>query len=475
MNETKVVRFFKKIPRRELIGLEGFVRNRYFNPNEDVVRLFDYLNQFAPSYKESPDFTAENAFKKIYPDKTFNKAKLNELMNQLFEVIKKFIRAKYSTSNPIEIELAVLRFYSEKYPEKFDKQLRKIKQLLEKKVKGVDFYYYSLLVEHELSGYLALRNKSRNYPTFSEVLDKFYWLTKLPLLTEMLNYKGISADEYDFSHLDTYLTFIEQIEYTKFPLIHLWHSLVSIFKNILDKIPITLQDYLKFKALFLENKDNLDENDRRNLYIYLRNIIRLSSFDDHDYYREEFEIDQMGLQEKLIFFEGLLREHSTKNIVNSALKVGEIEWAKNFLSEYKNVFWKDSAEDVFLYCTAIIDFYEGNYDKALKLFKNTHIKNMFFKIEKRIKFVQINYEKDNVKPFDNSINSLRVFLTNNKGNIGDIHDQSYKKFATFIKKIDKTAERDTKRIQKLEKEISTIPVRLLFEKKWLLEKLNKLK
>ncbi len=486
MNETKVVRFLKNFSPRELIGLEGFVKNRYFNPNQDVERLFDYLNQFAPNYKESPDFTAENAYKEIYPDRAFNKAKLNELMNQLFGVIKKFIRAKYSTSNPIEIELAVLRFCNEKFTEWFDNQLRRIKQLLEGSVKDADFYYYLLLLEHELSGYLALHSTSRNYATFSEVLDKFYWLTKLPLLSEMLNHKGIADDEYDFSHLDAYLEFIEQIEYTQSPLIHLWHSLVSIFKNILDKIPITLQDYFKFKELFLENKDSLDENDRRNLCIYLRNTIKLSSFDDddNDYYHEEFEIDQMGLEEKLIFLDGFLSKHSIKNIVNSAIKVGEIEWAKKFLAEYKDLFRKEFADDIFLYCTAIIDFYEGNYDKSLEHFNGTSFINEFFEIEKRIKLIQIYYETNEVELFDDGINGLRVYLTRNKENIGDIHEQSYRKFATFINAIAKTKdfnaiakprERDTKKIQQQEKEINEIPARLLFEKKWLLEKLNELK
>jgi len=407
MNETIVVRFLKRFSSKELTGLGVFVKNPCFNPNEDVAQLFHYLEQFAPNYK-ALDFTAENAYKKIYPEKIFNKAKLNGLMNQLFGVIKKFICAKYNTSNPIEIELAILRFCNEKYPEKFDNQLRKIKQFLENNVKDADFYYYSLLVEHELSGYLALNNdKNRNYATFSEVLDKFYWLTKLPLLSEMLNHKGIAADEYDFSHLDAYLEFIEQIEYTQSPLIHLWHSLVSIFKNILDEIPITLLDYFKFKELFLENKDSLDENYKRNLYIYLRNTIKLSSFDDNDYYREEFEIDQMGLEKKLIFLDGFLREHSIKNIVNSALRVGEIEWAKKFLDEYKYLFWKDSANDVFLYCTAIIDFYEGNYDKALKHFNDVEYKNEFFEIQKRIKLIQIYYETDEVVLFGDGINGLR--------------------------------------------------------------------
>lgn len=474
MNETIVIRFLKKFSARELTGFGLFVKNRCFNSNKDVERLFHYLEQFAPNFN-APNFTAENAYKEIYPDKAFNRAKLNTLMNQLFKVIKKFISCIYITSNSIEIELNVLRFCNEKFPKWFDNQLRRIKQLLERQEKGADFYYYTLLVEYVLLEYLAIHGRGRNYATFSEVLDKFYWLRKLPLLSEMLNYKGITSDEYDFSKLDAYLTFIEQIEYTKFPLIHLWHSLVSIFKNILDEIPITLQDYFKFKELFLENKNSLDENDKRNLYIYLRNTIKLSSFSDHDYYREEFEIDQMGLEEKLIFLDGFLREHSIKNIVNSALKVGEIEWAKKFLEEYKDLFWKEFANDVFLYCTAIIDFYEGNYDKALKHFNDVEYRSIFFEIEKRIKLIQIYYETDEFELFDNHTRNLTVFISRNQNNIGNIFTQSYRAFIKFIKKIANTPTRDTDEIQKLEKEISEIPVRLLFEKKWLLEKLDKLK
>jgi len=473
MESTIVVRFLRHLSKRERMGLGLFIKNPFFNPNEDVIKLFHYLEQFAPAYKHKK-FTAENAYKSIYPNKTFHAATFHGLTNRLFTLIKKFISSLQN--NSIEIEIDVLRFCIKRYPERFDNQLKKVRNLLNKNEKGAMFYYYTLQVEHELSDYLALNSNKRNYTVFSEVLDKFYWLTKLPLLCEILNFKGIRADdEFDFSHLDAHLKFVEQIKYTQFSLVGLWHCLLCIMKNILNEVPITIQEYLRFKELFLQNKDNLDKNEQRNLYIYLRNTIRLSSFEDTDYYREEFEIDQMGLDEKFIFLEGQLREHSVKNIVNSAIKVGKIEWAKKFLQDYKDVFWKASADDIFLYCMAIIDFHEGDFDKALTCFNAVEYKNIFFEIEKRIKLIQIYYEKENVESFDKHVNNLGAFISRNKDRVGDIHTQSYRNFAKFIRKIASVRKGDLLKIQEIEKEINTITVRLLFEKKWLLEKLNELK
>jgi len=471
MEKTIVVRFLKIFSKKELIGLKLFIENPCFNSNKDVVKLFHYIEQFAPDYNQI-NFTAENAFTTIYPNKIFDRTAQNRLMNKLFISIKKFINALDSTSNSIETELKTLRFCAKKYPKKFDNQLKKVRKLIAKKEKGSKFYYYTIEVEQVLSNYLALFGNETNYVAFSEVLDKYYWLLKLSLLAEMLNSKGVMAEKYDFSDLEAYLDFLEKMEHTEFPLINLWHCAVSVLKNTIHQTPIKLQDYLIFKEQLFLNKDNLDRNELRNLYIYLRSAVKISSFEDNDYYREIFELDQMGLQEKLIFLNEQLRPQSVKNIINSAIKVGKIEWAKFFLDEYKDVFWKEFANDIFLYCTAMIDFYEGNYNKSLTYLNSVEYRNIHFDLGKRIMLIQIYYETDEFELFDKEINNLGAFISRNQNRIGSIFAQSHRDFAKYIKKIANIPKHD---MDKIQQEISEIPVRLLFEKKWLLSKIDELK
>lgn len=473
MRNSLLVCFLRRFSKREMEGFESFVQNKYFNSNKDVIRLFAYLERFAPRFDDE-SLNAENAFKFIYPDKTFNKATLNVLMNRLLSVVKKFISTIKNTANPIDIEISILVFFKEHYPEKFENQLKRVRRLLEEKEKGSALYRYIVILEYELCEYLALKAKHVNYTAFSEAIDKFYWLSKLPLFAEMLNYKLIKADNgYDLSELKIYLKFIKQTGYIKIPLIELWYCIVNIFKNILDKLPVAIEDYQTFKTLFFQNIDSLDAYEKRNLYIYLRNIIRFTSFEDSDYYEEEFEIDQLGLEKNLIFFNGYLRELSVKNIVNSAIRVGEIQWAKDFLEKYKDVFWEEFADDVLAYCKAVINFYEGKYDEALALFSTVEYNNVFFEIEKRIKLVQIYYETEKQESFEKEVSKLEVYISRNKTKIGDMYEQAYRGFVNSMKKISNTIDLDE--ITKLETEISKIPVRLLFEKKWLLDKLEELK
>jgi len=476
MRNSIAVCFLRKLSTKEIEGLESFVQNPCFNVNKDVIQLFKYLERFAPHFDDE-SLNAENAFKAIYPGKIFNKATLNGLMNKLFSVIKKFISALQNTSNQVEVEINTLIFCKKRYSERFEKQLNRIRHLLDKKEKGRMLYHYIATLEHESCEYQAVNEKHVNYTAFSEALDKFYWFSKLPLFAEMLNYKLITANNgYSLSELDIYLRFVEEAGYTQVPLIQLWHYLINVFKNIIDKVPVTLEDYHKFKDLFFENIDDLHTNDKRNLCIYLRNIIRFSSFEDADYYREEFEIDRFSLEKGLIFFYNYLRELSVKNIVNSAIRVGEIQWAKEFLDKYKDLFRRRFAADLLAYCKAVINFYEGKYDEARALF--TSIKeynNVFFEIEKRIKLVQIYYETEEVDLLDGEINKLRVYIHRKQDDIGDMFAQSYLNFAKYIKKISGIIRRDIDKITELETEISKIPVRLLFEKKWLLDKLEELK
>jgi len=478
MEDTIVVRFLKILSQRELTGLRFYIQNPYYNANEDVVRLIGYLERFAPHF-DDVNLTAENAFKEIYPSKKFSRPTLNVLMSRLFSLIKDFIATMRITTNRIEVEISTLMFCKERYLERFENQLRRVRHLLDGKEKGSTLYHYISILEYELCEYQALNEKHVNYTAFAEALDKFYWLSKLPLFAEMLNYKLIKADNgYDLSKLEIYLKFVEQTGYTKMPLIQLWYCIINIFKHTIDKVPVDIEDYHKFKTLFFQNLDDLHPSDKRNLYIYLRNIIRFSSFDDTGYYEEEFEVDQLGLEQGLIFLNGYLRELSIKNIINSAIRVGKIQWAKDFLEQYEDVFWEKYADDVLAYCKAVINFHEGKYDEALTLFvtaKEDKYNNVFFEIERRIKLIQIYYETDKLDPFDKEHNKLTSYFTRKGTNIGDMYVQAYREFASYVNKIPYIIRRDLDEIRKWETKINEIPARLLFEKKWLLDKLAELK
>jgi len=69
MKNTITVRFLKKLSKKEIKGLEAFVENPYFNPNQDIAVLYKYIDQFAPNYNQT-DFIAEHAFDAVYPNKS---------------------------------------------------------------------------------------------------------------------------------------------------------------------------------------------------------------------------------------------------------------------------------------------------------------------------------------------------------------------------------------------------------------------
>jgi len=473
MKNTITVRFLKKLSKKEIKGLEEFIKNSYFNPNKDIVALYQYINQFAPNYNHS-DFIAEHAFNAVYSNKTFDAVAHNRLMSKLYAVIKKFIHCVYANSDSIEMELKVLRFCNERYRERFDNQLKKARGLIDKK-RGKFFYHYTLAVEHEIEDYLAYFPLETNFAESSLALDKYYWLSKLPLFCEMLNRQIITGVEYDTSHLDSYLEFLEKIEYTQFPLIELWYCLAKILKNIVDKISVEHQDYLKFKMLFFKNKNDLNKNELRNFFLYLKNVFHKTSITDDDYYSELFDLNEIGLNEKLIFIEGQLRPRSVKNILNTAIRIGNIGWVKDFLTKYKRVFWQECANDILLYSKAMISFHEGRYTKALQHLEDVTYEDIFFRLGKKILQTQIYYETEELESFDKNINNFKVFLSRKQDEIGESHIRSYRDFIKHVNKIAYLIKQDTKKIIKLEEKISQTSTRLLPEKKWLLDKLNELK
>lgn len=480
MKNTTTTRFLKRLSKKEIAGLNVFITNPYFNTHnkEEVIRLYQYMIQFAPDYNHK-DFTKENAFKALYPSKVFHAATLNGLMNKLFALIKKFISCTYAVSNSVEIEFYVLRFCAARFSARFKSQFKKAENTGKKELKGEAHYRYMLTTEELLIDYLALSGSKDDLAHLAKLADQSYWLSRLSLLCEMLNRQINTSYNYDFSQLDVYLSFLEQTEYIQSPLIRLWYFAVSTFKNILYERPVLSSDYLEFKSLLVQNENYLSHNERRNLYIYLKitlnKVVLNTAFNEDICYQELFDLQETMLKEEHIFLNGYLTLRTIKNIMNAAIRTKNVGWAEEFLTDYRDVFRPKYAKEAILYCQITIQFHKENFKTILQQMNDVIYEDIFFRFEKRVKFIQVYHEIKERDLFDDQINSFAVFLARNREKPGDINVQPYRDFKNFINRIANTRRKDMYRINKIEAEIQKIPARQLPEKQWLLKQLDKLK
>lgn len=109
MHETKTVQIIKSLTKGELEGLKHFLNNPFFNKNEKIKILFEFVYSFAPRFK-AINFTKTEAFKSAFPDEVFEQKQINHLLNKLNSKIDRFLAFLELSQDPMEIELKVLEF-----------------------------------------------------------------------------------------------------------------------------------------------------------------------------------------------------------------------------------------------------------------------------------------------------------------------------------------------------------------------------
>ena len=87
---SKLIALIKTLDSRELNRLEVFINSPIFNRNEKIIRLFDIIKSNYPSF-DKDDFTRENVYKAIFPEKENKDSSLRSLMTQLTKLIHDFL------------------------------------------------------------------------------------------------------------------------------------------------------------------------------------------------------------------------------------------------------------------------------------------------------------------------------------------------------------------------------------------------
>jgi len=203
--------------------------------------------------------------------------------------------------------------------------------------------------------------------------------------------------------------------------------------------------------------------------------------------RESKEIYELGLRLNCwttgIFFSS----HLFINIARNALRIGEIDWANNFVEQYKPQLHPDIKDDIVNYYHALAAFQSQKYNTAQDyLRKITSPEDFVYHLRFKVLLVKIYYEQqpltiDNmdIHPINYELEAIRHYIisTRNK-KMSEALRTSYNNFVNLLKRIINRKKKmlwDEKingSVNKLAEELQTeVP---FIERQWLKEKVKQL-
>lgn len=370
MRDSRLILILSSLSFDELREFGKYLNSPLHNTNKTIVRFFNLIKRHHPEYT-SRALTMEHIHKKIFPSKKYNPAVIRNVISEMTHISEEF--------------LAYLEFYNDAFSRKkfLLNQLdsRKLEKLFEKHLKDTFQYLESSKVRDEFYFFnkYQLQNIKRNFydryilageretvdKILPEIINNLTYAFIITFLKEYFTYTSVKKFfeiEYRHKFFDVLIKHIskEKDSYKEVPLIFILFIFLSIFT---DKKEEELTPRLK--ELIDSNKELMSPDDFRNFYIELYNHYKNQQLiGDKSYGRKSFELMKEMLKENIFIQEdNYMSAHAYTNIVHAAVRVNELDWAENFLNEYKNKLPVHHRENAYIYSSAVVNLKKGLISK----------------------------------------------------------------------------------------------------------------
>lgn len=472
MSQHKLIALLKTLSSAEMKELERFLRSPYFNTNEKLTDIFLFLKQHHPAYENQPE--KEKLYAAIYPGKKYRDVHFRQYFSALTSLVEEFLAVQKFGKEKTMFRHALLEEMIDRDAENlFNRTLLKTNG----EAKSEDDTYYLSQFHLEDIRNKFLVNTAQQQNRFSEkpdyakaikLLDTFYIIRKLKFYCSELNYKTIAAVEQESILMDEILELLSKQDYSGTPAIVIYHKILRTLTE-----PENEENFASLLKTLKASDHLFPQSEAREMYIYAQNFcIRQINKGKTPYLKEILNIYRVLLEREIILEKGILSPWDYKNIVVTALRLGEFKWTEKFIREYKDKLPEKERENAFTYNLAKYYFYKKDYSNVLKLLQNVEYSDVFYSLDSKSMLLKTYYELNEIDSLDSMMDSFKIYLLRNKA-LSEHHVKTYKNLLRIVRKLSRIIPSDMKKIELLEKEIEQ--TKPLADIGWLREKIGELK
>ena len=462
MEQSLLFQLFLQFSETDRRKIRKWLSSPFFNVREEALLLFKFLEIHAnkPSALEK-----EKVWAYIAPNTPYNESTLNHLMWHLLKQLKHYIAYTEWQNDAVDTQIRLcqgLRNHNAP-PEMLEKELETGLLTLEKEpFRDAQYHFQSMVLQREKIEHTTLLKRDPSIPLAlqNESLETFFLLQVLRASCATQNYRNILKEQ-------PQIPFIQQVigqvsaQQQEQPLVRLYFHLNNCLHD-----PQRQESYFQVKADLQQFGHLLRENERREVYLLAINYcIRQLNTGEKSFIQEAFDLYTMGLENRSLFENGVLSKFSYKNAVNLGMGLGNFQWVKQFLEDYRPFLPEQERNAIYNYNLAVYYFRLPDYDAALSLLSEADFGNdPLTQMNARTMLLRIYFEKNYLDALESLLDSFSVYLRRQK-NIG-YQKWNYLNLIRFTRRLFALSTLDARSRQKLKDEIEQ--TKALAEKAWLL-------
>jgi hypothetical protein len=477
MKKSTLIDLLSKLSHKEIKEFNEYVRSPFFNKNQSIIKLYDYLKV------QYPEFDKDKVEKKFVYSKLFPKIKYNDgFMRTLI----------FNLCSLAEDYLSYIRYKGSYYKDKinllyelndrhidhlFERNIHAIsKKLDEQVIRDIDYYDDKYNVENEKYTYYFRTKPDAYEKTFKEVnmtaMMNYLLINHLTSAINdyirLLNFKNMYNVDLGLGQFESFFKAIDPKLFRDVPCV-----IISYYGMMLFSKEDDISNFYTIKTLLEKYENSLDKNHVYNICQNLINYCNRNMNKGHpELLRERFEIYKLGIDKKILPIHDKSNFRFFTNIVETALRLKEFEWVKKFMKDHKSLLPPEIRDNTYNYSLAMYEFAAGNFENALELLSKIRYNDVYHKLKCKSLLTMLYYELDYSELLLSHIDTFNHFIINDKL-LNKERKKYYSVFIKYVKRIENLKHTGYKdEAENLKKMINADQT--VYYKDWLTEKLDEI-
>ena len=471
MKNTKLIVLLKTFTTREKTRFKEYVNSPFFNKNKKIILLLELISVHSPDY-EHDDLKKEKIYPFIFPDKKYNEIKLNNIISDLLQLLYDYLSLiNFSRQKILQKGFLLKELLEKDASPHFEKTVRRYQQLQNQQPhRSFEFFENEKILYHRLDQFVQTKIKRQydeNLQLANDNLDLSYFISKFRMACNMISRNNVINAKYKCQYLDELLIlFHEKKELQEVPALKVYHKTMQMLQGGGEE-----QFYFELKKLLDEHIAVFPKEEILTLYQYALNfsIKKINSGED-SFYKEILELYKVLLSEKIILHNNTLSQWMYKNIVTTAIRLKEFQWAEGFINKYKTVLPPDEQENAYAYNLAVWYHAQNDYRNALFQLQGVEFTDTSYHLGAKIIQLKSYYELDEEEAFYALVEAFKKYNYRSK-DLNDYKKRANDNFLKIAKKVFQIKVRQGKYFSHKKKNVETLlrEVEPIANKGWLEE------
>lgn len=414
MHSSKLIDYLKALESSELRKFRKFIASEYYNTNEKVLRLFDFLRKHHPAF-DSPRLKKEAVIKKLFPE--FKKGavkKFSYVTSDLFKLLEDFLIEQELREDEVVRQRVYVSALSRRQLLKYTLlQIEKGEEFLEEKKPMDHNHYYEYYRLYEIGHQVDISGRyGRGEGVFGQLMDSldlFYFTCKMKYGLEVIDRERIFNEKSNILMLEDIIKYTQAAPFRDNILLKTYDALYRML-NKKDETERTTA-YHQLKAIYFENLEVYEMGDKGNIGILLQNYCqRMVKGGKRVFLRELWSLNDQSIRSNI--YESL--DQGQHFVFFNAIQIGceleEYEWVKEMLTNFIHVIPEAKQEETKGICFAYLYCCEKKYDEVLELLRDFLFEEFYYVITTKYLTLRVYYEQNDDYAFFNFTKTLLAYI-----------------------------------------------------------------